>query len=174
MSIKTITAGKNIPDEVNVIIEIPAHSDPVKYEVCKDSGMMFVDRFMSTSMRYPCDYGYIPQTLGDDGDPLDALVITPYPLITGSVIACRPVGMLVMTDESGEDAKILMVPIDKVARRYSHIKNPEDFGEHVLGPIKHFFEHYKDLEPGKWVKVEDWLDAAAAKKEIEKCVKAHQ
>lgn len=174
MGFNLITAGNNVPDEVNVIIEIPANSNPVKYEVDKDTGTMFVDRFMSTCMRYPCDYGYIPQTLGDDGDPLDALVITPFPLITGSVIACRPIGLLNMRDESGGDAKILMVPCEKVARRYSDIKNFSDLGGHILEPIEHFFKHYKDLERGKWVEIDGWLDAEAAKKEIIKCVEAYE
>lgn len=166
--------NNNIDEEVNVIIEIPANSEPVKYEVDKDTGTMRVDRFMITCMRYPCNYGYIPQTLGDDGDPLDALVIAPCPIITGAVISCRPIGMLNMEDESGVDAKILMVPSANVAKRYADRKNFDDFADYTLDPIKHFFSHYKDLEKGKWVKVQDWLDAEAARNEIKKCIAAYE
>lgn len=158
--------GKDAPEQVNVIIEIPANSEPVKYEVDKDSGAMFVDRFMSSSMRYPCDYGYIPKSLSRDGDPVDVLVISPLPLISGAVITVRPIGMLNMTDEAGEDAKILAVPIDKLTPLYRHIQQPEDLGQFTLERIAHFFQHYKDLEKNKWVKIEGWLDAAAAKQEI--------
>jgi inorganic pyrophosphatase len=161
-----VTAGDKAPDQINVVIEIPAHSEPVKYEVDKASGAMFVDRFMSSSMRYPCDYGYIPQTLGNDGDPIDVIVISPLPLISGSVITVRPVGMLNMTDESGEDTKILAVPIDKLTPIYQHIHAPRDLGQFVLDRIAHFFQHYKDLEPNKWVKIEGWQDTTAAKNEI--------
>jgi inorganic pyrophosphatase len=161
-----VTPGDKAPEQVNVIIEIPAHSEPVKYEVDKSSGAMYVDRFMSTSMRYPCDYGYIPQTLSNDGDPVDVLVISPLPLISGAVITVRPIGMLQMTDEAGEDTKILAVPIDKLTGMYKHIHQPEDLGQLMLDKIAHFFQHYKDLEPNKWVKIEGWRDAAAAKQEI--------
>lgn len=169
-----VTPGAKAPDEVNVIIEIPAHSEPVKYEVDKQSGAMFVDRFMATSMRYPCDYGYIPQTLGDDGDPVDVLVISPLPLISGSVICVRPIGMLNMTDESGGDMKILAVPIDKLTTIYQHIKNYSDIDQLVLNRIEHFFQHYKDLEPNKWVKIDGWFDAKQAKQEILDCIKRHK
>lgn len=164
--LKSVPAGDKAPEQVNVIIEIPAHSEAVKYEVDKATGAMFVDRFMSTSMRYPCDYGYIPETLSDDGDPLDVLVISPLPLISSSVITVRPVGMLNMTDESGADMKILAVPIDQLTTIYQNIKKPEDLGPFLLNRIAHFFQHYKDLEPNKWVKIEGWQDAAAAKHEI--------
>lgn len=164
--LNSVTAGANAPEQVNVIIEIPAHSEPVKYEVDKTTGVMFVDRFMSTSMRYPCDYGYIPNTLSNDGDPLDVLVISPLPLISGSAITVRPIGMLSMTDEAGEDMKIIAVPIDKLSPLYKDIKKPEDLGRFVLDRIAHFFQHYKDLEPNKWVKIEGWQDAAKAKQEI--------
>lgn len=171
MSLNAVPAGKNLPDEVNVIIEIPAHADPVKYEVDKDSGAMFVDRFMATCMHYPVNYGYVPNTLSEDGDPVDVLVITPFPLLSGSVIRCRPVGVLNMTDESGKDAKVLAVPVDKLSTIYRNVKEINDVPELTLKQIEHFFEHYKDLEPGKWVKVDGWADAAAAKDEITGSVK---
>lgn len=166
MSLGKVGYGDSAPDVVNVIIEIPAHSAPVKYEVDKDSGALFVDRFMATAMFYPCNYGYVPHTLSEDGDPVDVLVVTPVPLISGSVIKARPVGMLNMTDESGVDAKILAVPVDKLSVQYRDIQNPNDVAPHLLQSISHFFEHYKDLEEGKWVKVEGWADAQAARNEI--------
>ena len=166
MILDRVPAGKSLPDDVNVIIEIPLHGDPVKYEVDKDTGAMFVDRFMATAMHYPCNYGYIPHTLCDDGDPVDVLVISPLPLISGSVVRCRPVGMLSMEDESGEDAKIIGVPIDKLTSLYRDINNYRDLPRELLDRIAHFFEHYKDLERGKWVKVKGWLDADRAKQEI--------
>jgi inorganic pyrophosphatase len=134
--------------------------------VDKESGAMFVDRFMSTAMHYPCNYGYIPNTLSDDGDPVDVLVITPIPLITGVVVRCRPVGMLKMADEAGEDAKLLAVPVDKLTNLYRDIESPRDLPESILNQISHFFEHYKDLEAGKWVKVQGWVGAEEAKAEI--------
>ena len=172
MSINDIPAGKNIPDEINVIIEIPANSDPVKYEVDKDTGALMVDRFMATAMFYPCNYGYIPNTLSDDGDPLDVLVPTPYPLINGAVIKCRPVGVLKMEDESGIDAKLIAVPVDKLSVIYREVQEATDLPALLLQQIEHFFEHYKDLEKGKWVKVQGWADAAEAKAEIVKSVAA--
>ena len=170
MGFNHIGPGKQAPDEINVIVEIPAHSDPVKYEVDKDSGAFFVDRFMSTAMYYPTNYGYIPQTLSEDGDPADVLVIAPVPLISGSVIPCRPIGVLNMTDESGEDAKILAVPVSKLTKIYENIHSPDDVSPHLLAAISHFFEHYKDLEEGKWVKLAGWADAAAAKKGTTPCI----
>jgi len=172
MSINDIPAGKNIPDEINVIIEIPANSDPVKYEVDKDTGALMVDRFMATAMFYPCNYGYIPNTLSEDGDPLDVLVPTPYPLINGAVIKCRPVGVLKMEDESGIDAKLIAVPVDKLSVIYTEVEQATDLPALLLQQIEHFFEHYKDLEKGKWVKVQGWADAAEAKAEIVKSVAA--
>ena len=166
MNLDRVTPGKNIPDEVNVIIEIPAHSDPVKYEVDKETGAMFVDRFMNTAMHYPCNYGYVPHTLSEDGDPVDVLVLTPIPLISGSVIACRPISMMKMTDESGPDAKVLAVPIDKLATHYRHIKSMDDLPKQLLEQIAHFFDHYKDLENNKWVNIEGWEDREAACQEI--------
>ncbi len=166
MNLDRVSSGKNVPEEINVIIEIPAHSDPVKYEVDKATGAMFVDRFMNTAMHYPCNYGYIPNTLSEDGDPVDVMVITPMPLISGSVIRCRPVAMLRMTDEGGPDVKVLAVPVNKLTDLYSQMQGPDDVPRQLLAQISHFFEHYKDLEPGKWVRVEGWEEGDAAKQEI--------
>ncbi|AJR10025.1 inorganic diphosphatase [Photobacterium gaetbulicola] len=166
MSLNQVPAGKDIPEDIYVVIEIPANADPIKYEVDKDSGAVFVDRFMSTPMFYPCNYGYVNHTLSLDGDPVDVLVPTPYPLVPGSVIRCRPVGVLKMSDESGEDAKVVAVPHSKLTKEYDHVQDVNDLPELLKAQITHFFERYKELEPGKWVKVEGWADAAAAKQEI--------
>jgi inorganic pyrophosphatase len=166
MNLDRVTSGKDVPNDVNVIIEIPANSDPVKYEVDKVTGAMFVDRFMSTAMHYPCNYGYIPHTLSADGDPVDVLVVTPHPLISGSVVRCRPVGVLKMTDESGDDAKVLAVPVSKLCTSFAKVQGPEDMSPLLLDQIAHFFEHYKDLDEGKWVRVQGWEGVAAAKEEI--------
>jgi inorganic pyrophosphatase len=166
MNLERVTAGRDVPNDVNVIIEIPMNADPVKYEVDKVTGAVFVDRFMSTAMHYPCNYGYVPRTLSGDGDPVDVLVISPFPLITGVVVRCRPVGMLRMEDEAGEDTKLLAVPTDKLTSQYRGIRSPRDLPEARLAAITHFFQHYKDLERGKWVKVRGWVGAAAAKREI--------
>ncbi len=163
MNLDRVSSGKNVPEDINVIIEIPSHSDPVKYEVDKETGALFVDRFMNTAMFYPCNYGYVPHTLSDDGDPVDVLVISPYALISGSVVQCRPVGMLQMTDESGEDAKVLAVPHDKM---YDNINDVDDVSERLLEQLAHFFEHYKDLEKNKWVKIDGWKGKDAAMQEI--------
>ncbi|MHB0981977.1 MAG: inorganic diphosphatase [Thiobacillus sp.] len=166
MSLNKVSSGRNLPDDFNVIIEIPAHGEPIKYEVDKESGAMFVDRFMSTAMHYPCNYGYIPHTLSEDGDPVDVLVITPIPLITGVVVRCRPIGMLKMTDEAGVDGKLLAVPVDKLCGLYRGVSRPEDLQALLLAQISHFFEHYKDLEDGKWVKVDGWAGVDDARAEI--------
>ena len=166
MGLENLQAGKQVPDDVNVVIEIPSNSDPIKYEVDKDSGMVMVDRYLGTSMFYPCEYGFVPHTLSEDGDPVDALVISPYSLIPGSVVRCRPIGMLRMTDESGKDAKILTVPVSKLTPRYDHVQKPEDLDAELLNRIEHFFKHYKDLESGKWVKVDGWEGVESARKEI--------
>ena len=163
MGLDLVPTGKNPPDEINVIIEIPKDAEPVKYEVDKASGAIFVDRILSTPMRYPCNYGYVPRTLGGDGDPLDALVILPLPLVPGSVIRCIPVGVLKMTDEAGGDEKIVAVPVPKVFGGYAHINDIDQVSPHWLERIGHFFEHYKDLEKGKWVKLDGWGGAAEAK-----------
>ena len=166
MALDKVTPGKNAPHEFNVVIEIPMNADPVKYEVDKESGAIFVDRFMSTAMHYPTNYGYVPQTLSGDGDPVDVLVITPVPLIPGVVVTCRVIGILKMTDEAGEDGKVLAVPTDKKCSLYTHWKKPEDMNPLRLKTIAHFFEHYKDLEEGKWVKISGWEGPEAAQKEI--------
>jgi len=166
MALNLVPAGNNLPDEINVIIEIPLNGDPIKYEVDKDTGAIFVDRMLGTSMHYPCNYGYVPHTLCGDGDPVDVLVIMPLALVPGSVIRCRPIGVLKMTDESGEDAKIVAVPIDKVTTLYRDIESVRDLPPITLNQIAHFFEHYKDLEEGKWVKIEGWDGPVTAREEI--------
>ncbi len=174
MNLDKVVSGRDVPNDVNVIIEIPMHGDPIKYEVDKETGAMFVDRFMSTAMHYPCNYGYVPRTLSEDGDPVDVLVVTPVALITGVVVRCRPVGMLKMTDEAGVDAKIIAVPVDKLCVLYKDVQKPEDFSPLLLKQISHFFEHYKDLEANKWVKVEGWVGAEEAKAEILAGVERHR
>jgi inorganic pyrophosphatase len=173
MNLDRVSPGTDVPNDVNVIIEIPANSEPVKYEVDKDTGAMFVDRFMSTAMHYPCNYGYIPNTLSDDGDPVDVLVVTPYPLISGSVVRCRPVGVLKMTDESGDDAKVLAVPITKLCTSFADVESINDMPNLLLDQIAHFFEHYKDLDEGKWVRVEGWGNVEDAKQEIMSSMKMY-
>jgi len=174
MSLLAVSSGHDIPNDVNVIIEIPLHGLPVKYEVNKDSGALFVDRFLSTSMVYPINYGYIPQTLSEDGDPVDVMVLTPTPVVHGSVIRVRTIGMLQMTDESGVDAKLLAVPISKLCKDYDHIQSHNDLPKALLDRIAHFFTHYKDLEEGKWVKVGGWADRDAAHQEIVQSIQRYQ
>jgi inorganic pyrophosphatase len=166
MNLDRVSSGRDLPNDFNVIIEIPMHGEPVKYEVDKETGAMFVDRFMNTAMYYPCNYGYIPHTLSEDGDPVDVLVITPVPLMTGVVVRCRPLGMLKMTDEAGPDAKLVAVPVDKLSTLYRQITTIRELPEIQLKQISHFFEHYKDLEPNKWVKLEGWVGPEEAKAEI--------
>ena len=166
MSLDKVTPGDKVPEAFNVIIEIPMNADPVKYEVDKASGAIFVDRFMSTAMHYPTNYGYVPKTISGDGDPVDVLVITPVPLIPGVVVTCRPIGILKMIDEAGEDGKVLAVPTNKILSLYTQWKKPEDLNPLRLKTISHFFEHYKDLEEGKWVKVLGWEGPESAMKEI--------
>ncbi len=167
MSLDAVGAGSDVPTMVNVIIEIPANTGPVKYEVDKATGGVFVDRFLSTSMFYPCNYGYVPETLAPDGDPLDVIVITPHPLLSGVVIPCRLVGMLRMEDEAGDDAKCLGVPADHLTPLYREVRDIGDVAESLLSTIEHFFVHYKDLEEGKWVKTRGWADAQQARAELE-------
>ena len=171
MGLKLVSPGKNPPEEINVIVEIPKDSEPVKYEMDKESGAMFVDRILSTPMRYPCNYGFVPQTLCGDGDPADVLVVLPLPLVPGSVVRCRPVGVLKMSDEAGSDEKILAVPVAKIFSGYAHVEDIAQVSSHWLERIGHFFEHYKDLEKGKWVKLDGWGGAAEAKQIL---VEAHQ
>lgn len=159
MDIEKISVGENPPFDVNVIIEIPQGGHPVKYELDKKSGAMFVDRFVQTAMVYPCNYGFIPHTLSDDGDPCDVLVIGPTPVICGAVIRSRPIGALIMEDESGVDEKILAVPVDKLHPSYASIKSYKDLPQMMCDQIAHFFRHYKDLEKDKWVKIIRWAEA---------------
>lgn len=172
MGFNSVPAGKDIPSDIYVAIEIPANSSPIKYEIDKDSDCVFVDRFMATPMFYPANYGYVPNSLGEDGDPLDVLVVTPYPVVPGSVIRARPVGVLNMSDEAGSDAKILAVPHDKLTALYKDVKEYSDLPELLIKQIEHFFENYKDLEPGKWVKVDGWAGSEEAKAAIQKAVDA--
>lgn len=166
MPLETVHPGTDAPREFNVIIEIPMNSDPIKYEVDDETGALFVDRFMTVAMYYPTNYGYVPRTLAGDGDPVDVLVVTPYPLQSGVVVTCRAVGILKMEDEAGIDGKVLAVPIDKVSTMYSRWKRIEDVNVMRLEAITHFFQHYKDLEHGKWVKVLGWEGPEAAQKEV--------
>src|SRR6185312_8381083 len=174
MSLDRVPAGADVPNDCNVVIAIPMHGEPIKYQVDKGTGAVFVDRFMSTSMHYPCNYRYIPRTLSDDGDPCDVLVLSPVALITGVVVRCRPIGMLKMNDEAGGDAKILAVPIDKLTSIYREVGSPRDLPALVAQQIAHFFEHYKDLEPGKWVKLAGWVEADEARQEIVASVKRYR
>lgn len=169
MSFAKVTRGKT-PDKFNVIIEIPANSGSIKYEVDKKSQCLTVDRFMATNLQYPANYGYVPETLCGDGDPLDVLVITPEPLVAGCVIEARPVGVLRMVDEAGEDAKLLALPTEKACPLLANIQDIADIPELVLKNIKHFFEHYKDLDEGKWVKLDGYGDKAEAIHEVEKSI----
>ncbi len=163
-----------MPNEINVIIEIPMHGEPVKYEVDKESGALFVDRFLTTAMYYPTNYGYIPNTLSEDGDPVDVLVVTPVPLINGAVVRCRVIGMLKMTDESGIDAKLLAVPTNKLSRIYESVQTYKDLSQHLLLSLEHFFKHYKDLEEGKWVQVDGWEGPEMARREIMSSIERYQ
>jgi inorganic pyrophosphatase len=163
MRLDAIPIGKNPPDDIKVIIEVPVGGEPIKYEIEKESGALFVDRFLYTPMRYPGNYGFVPHTLCGDGDPLDVLVASTRALVPGSVINCRPVGVLVMEDESGMDEKVIAVPSSKLTQRYDAVKTLTDLPEITRSQIEHFFQHYKDLEPGKWVKIVKWGDFASAR-----------
>lgn len=166
MIVHQISPGDKVPESFNVVVEIPAQGAPIKYELDKETGALFVDRFIVPSMIYPCNYGFIPQTLSEDGDPVDVLVLTPVPVLPGSIICVRPIGLLRMSDESGVDEKILAVPIQKVSLLYDNVKNYDDLPYALLQSITHFFQHYKDLEPNKWVKIDGWEDVEAAKHAI--------
>ena len=167
MGLDLVPAGHDVPNDINVVIEIPKDAEPVKYEVDKATGAIFVDRVLSTPMRYPCNYGYIPHTLCGDGDPVDVLVANNRPLFPGSVISVRPVGVLLMEDNAGPDEKIVAVPSSHITAKFEHIKGPDDLPGFTGRQIEHFFAHYKDLEPGKWVKIIRWGDADEARKMIE-------
>lgn len=162
MDISKISSGKNPPFDINVIIEVPMGSEPIKYEICKDSGAIFVDRFLHTAMNYPCNYGFIPHTLSGDGDPCDVLVVGRRPLMPGCVLAVRPIGVLLMEDESGQDEKILAVPQSRLHPFFNDVKTYTDLPQILIDQIAHFFEHYKDLEKNKWVKVIGWRDPETA------------
>ncbi len=168
MDLSKIPSGINPPTDVNVVIEVPLGGDAIKYEIDKASGAMFVDRFLYTDMRYPCNYGFIPATLADDGDPVDVMVVGNRPLFPGAVVAARPIGVLVMEDEAGMDEKILAVPSDRLTRYYKNIHEYSDLPEILIERISHFFDHYKDLEPDKWVKLVGWR----GRKDAEDLIKA--
>jgi inorganic pyrophosphatase len=174
MRLDAIPIGKNPPDDVNVIIEVPVGGEPIKYEMDKASGTLFVDRFLYTPMRYPGNYGFVPHTLSEDGDPIDVLICNTRAIVPGAVLNCRPVGVLVMEDEAGGDEKIIAVPSNKITRRYENVKNATDLPEITRQQIQHFFEHYKDLEPGKWVKMKEWGDADRARRMITDSIERQQ
>ena len=174
MSYSQIPAGKDLPNDIFVAIEIPANSSPIKYEIDKDYDALMVDRFMATPMFYPANYGYIPNTLSEDGDALDVLVVTPYPVVPGSVIRARPIGILNMSDEAGKDAKLLAVPHDKLSVLYKDVKEPSDLPPLLIQQIEHFFENYKDLEKGKWVKIDGWAGSEEARAEVMKAAAAYK
>ena len=173
MRIDAISIGKNPPKEVNVIVEVPVGGEPIKYEMDKEAGTLVVDRFLYTSMRYPGNYGFIPHTLSGDGDPVDVLIANQRGIIPGAVVACRPVGVLKMQDEAGGDEKILAVPSSKLTKRYDKVKSYADLPSITIEQIQHFFEHYKDLEPGKWVKVVSWGDEVEAQTLIREAMERH-
>src|SRR5262245_60673449 len=166
MRIDAVSIGRNPPHEVNVIVEVPVGGEPIKYEMDKEAGTLVVDRFLYTSMRYPGNYGFIPHTLSDDGDPCDVLIANQRGIVPGAIVAVRPIGVLKMQDEAGGDEKIIAVPVSKLTRRYEKVINYTDLPEITLKQIEHFFEHYKDLEGGKWVKVMGWGDADEARQLI--------
>ncbi|MCT8972326.1 MULTISPECIES: inorganic diphosphatase [Microbaculum] len=166
MRIDAVPIGANPPEEINVIVEVPVGGEPIKYEMDKAAGTMFVDRFLYTPMRYPGNYGFVPHTLSEDGDPIDVLVPNQRPIVPGAVMPCRPIGVLLMEDEKGLDEKIVAVPVHRITRRYDKVHTYEDLPAITLKQIQHFFEHYKDLENGKWVKVVRWGDADEARRLI--------
>jgi inorganic pyrophosphatase len=170
MRIDAIKIGNNPPDDVNVIVEVPIGGEPIKYELDKAAGTLVVDRFLHTPMRYPGNYGFVPHTLSEDGDPIDVLVVNTRPIVPGAVINVRPVGVLMMQDEAGGDEKVIAVPMPKLTKRYEHVHEYTDLPDITLQQMRHFFEHYKDLEPGKWVKVLGWGDAAEAKRMIAEAI----
>lgn len=170
MRLDAVAVGRNPPEDINVVIEVPVGGEPIKYEMDKDSGALFVDRFLYTSMRYPGNYGFVPHTLSDDGDPIDVLVASTRAIAPGAVLNCRPVGVLVMSDEAGQDEKIIAVPSTKLTRRYENVLNYTDLPEITVKQIEHFFEHYKDMESDKWVKIERWGDASEAKQMIQQAI----
>lgn len=174
MDLKHISTGENPPHDINVVIEIPVGGSPVKYEIDKDSGALFVDRFLHTAMYYPCNYGFVPHTLSADGDPCDVLVVSQVPVVPGCVIRSRPVGVLLMEDEKGGDEKILAVPVDALHPFYTGVKSYRDLPQILCEQIAHFFAHYKDLEKDKWVKIIGWADADEAARQITAGIERHR
>ena len=170
MRLDEIPAGNDAPNDINVIIEVPVGGEPIKYEMDKKSGALFVDRYLYTSMRYPGNYGFVPNTLSDDGDPVDVIIASTRAITPGAVMNCRPIGVMMMSDEAGGDEKILAVPSSSLTRRYDNVINHTDLPQITLDQIEHFFQHYKDLEPGKWVKLEGWGDAEHARKLIQEAM----
>lgn len=170
MRIDAIPIGKDPPNDINVIIEVPVGGEPIKYELDKGSGTLFVDRFLYTPMRYPGNYGFIPHTLSADGDPIDVLVCNTRAIFPGAVMNCRPVGVLVMEDDGGGDEKVIAVPSTRITQRYDRVRNVPDLPEITIKQIEHFFSHYKDLEPGKWVKIHHWGDADEARRMIQEAI----
>lgn len=166
MRVEAIAIGKNPPNDVNVLVEVPIGGHPIKYELDKESGTLVVDRFLYTPMSYPGNYGFVPHTLSDDGDPIDVLICNTRPLVPGCVINVRPIGVLVMEDNAGQDEKIIAVPSSHLTKRYDGVHNYDDLPEITLSQVSHFFEHYKDLEPGKWVKISGWQGADTARRLI--------
>ena len=166
MNLDALSVGRNPPEDVNVVIEVPSGGEPIKYEMDKASGALVVDRFLYTSMRYPGNYGFIPHTLSGDGDPIDVLIANQRGIVPGAVIAVRPIGVFLMQDESGVDEKVVAVPVSRLTRRYDQVRDYTQLPEITVKQIEHFFAHYKDLEPGKWVKVKGWGDAATARKMV--------
>ena len=170
MRIDKIAVGKDAPNDVNVIVEVPVGGEPIKYELDKEAGALVVDRFLYTPMRYPGNYGFIPHTLSEDGDPADVIICNTRPIAPGAIINCRPIGVLAMEDDGGQDEKLLAVPSDHISQRYVDVKNHSDLSDILLKQIEHFFEHYKDLEPGKWVKIQKWGNADEARRLIEEAI----
>jgi inorganic pyrophosphatase len=174
MSLQLVPAGNNFPDDINVIIEVPMNSPAIKYEVDKASGAIFVDRMLKTAMYYPCNYGYVPHTLCGDGDPVDVLVVMPLPMLPGTVVRCRPVGVLKMTDEAGEDFKVIAVPVTAVTGIYRDIESVDDLDHMLVDQIVHFFEHYKDLEHNKWVRTGDLLGVDEAREVLNEALEYYE
>ncbi len=174
MRIDAVPIGKNPPEDINVIIEVSVGGEPIKYEMDKDAGAMYVDRFLYTPMRYPGNYGFVPHTLCGDGDPIDVVVVNQRPVVPGAIMSCRPIGVLLMEDESGQDEKIIAVPGTKLTRRYENVQDISDLPEITMAQVRHFFEHYKDLEPGKWVKITGVEGADAARKLIVESIERAQ
>lgn len=171
MRVEAIAIGNNPPEDINVLVEVPIGGHPIKYELDKESGTLVVDRFLYTPMTYPGNYGFVPHTLSEDGDPIDVLICNTRPLVPGCVINCRPIGVLIMEDNAGQDEKLIAVPSSHLTKRYDNIHDYDDLPEITLNQIEHFFEHYKDLEPGKWVKISGWRNVIEARRLIDEAVK---